>query len=289
MEDITEESTQTEENNDSKTSVEVNNANYIEINNNTGNVIVNIYNGIDVDVNSTEEEADINISNINDVEVYGNDEIQAETVTEETTEEVTLLVTEEDTTEETTQEKSKLLKTSRHSGSGSSSSSSKGTIKKAEEVTESSNEVSVQTEQEEAEKPFVETPVKNIEKEKKVVCMTIGSKNMNINGNIVETDVSPYISNSCTMVPLRCLSTVFDDAYVLWDNETKTVTVTTAEATAIFEINADYMYVNSKYVSIPKAAEIQNGRTYVPLRALGEAIGANVSWIPDSKSILVIK
>jgi hypothetical protein len=49
------------------------------------------------------------------------------------------------------------------------------------------------------------------------------------------------------------------------------------------------MNVNGKSVSIPKSAEVKDGRTYVPLRAMGESINANVSWIPDSKSILVIK
>lgn len=281
-----EENKKTEEKNDSKTSVEVNNTNYIEINNNTGNVIVNIYNGINVDVDNTEDEANINISNINDVEVYGDDEIPTETVTEEITEETTIAVQEETTTEETTEKRTESEKGSRRSGGGSSS---KAAMKKTEDTAETSKKVSAQDEQKTTEKPSAETSVKNIEKEKRVVCMTIGSNNMNVNGNIVETDASPYISDGCTMVPLRCLSTVFDDADVLWNNETKTVTVTSEKTTAVFEINADYMYVNGKYVSIPKAAEIQNGRTYVPLRTLGEAIGANVSWIPDSKSVLVIK
>ena len=118
--------------------------------------------------------------------------------------------------------------------------------------------------------------------------MTIGSNLMNINGEAVETDTSPYISNSYTLVPLRCISTVFD-AEVEWDKNTKTAIIKADGIETRFTINSYTMLVNGRTVMIPKAAEIKNGRTYVPLRALGESLNANVSWIPDSKSVLIIK
>ena len=54
--------------------------------------------------------------------------------------------------------------------------------------------------------------------------MTIGSKILNINGEVKEMDTEAVINNSRTFIPLAFLADVFD-AELKWDNDTKTVTI----------------------------------------------------------------
>lgn len=261
---------------DSSSNININNTNDIEIIGNTGTIHINIYNGIDVDIDNKDgQEADVNVFSGNEIEVNSNDmpNTPLETQESETIEEIETETIEE--TIETTTEAVKI--TSRGSSSGGRRSS-KG----------KSSVLNTPKESDEKEEKPAENKEAKTEKEKKVVCMTIGSNLMNINGEITETDSAPYISNNYTLVPLRCISTVFD-AEVDWDNSTKTAIITADAAETRFVINSDTMFVNGVAMAIPKSAEITGGRTYVPLRALGEALGANVSWIPDSKSVLIIK
>ena len=260
------------ENSDNTSDVNVNidNKNYVEINNNTGNIYLNIYTGIGVDINNNgNEEADVNVIADNEIAVIGN---ETSSETQETYSEE--IKTVEESSEETTEETTEAQRRSRNSSSRRSSSS-KGKSAVLNKPNKAAGEVKIVED--------VKT-----EKEKKVVCMTIGSNLMNIDGKAVETDSVPYISNSYTLVPLRCISTVFD-AEVEWDKNTKTAIIKTDDTETRFTINSDTMLVNGNAVTIPKSAEIKNGRTYVPLRALGESLNANVSWIPDSKSVLIIK
>lgn len=289
-----EKTTEIETSTDNETNINVNidNGNYFEINNNTGNININIYNQIGVGINSNnEKEADvdvdlydsISISDTNTKNETENTE-KFEIVTEEETIETPETMITEETIEETTESSRRrgggsVKKTSKSSSSSKTSSNiNKNNVKK-DEITEKDKKNLKE----------VKTEDVKIEKEKKVVCMTIGSRFMNVDGNAVETDSAPYISeNNYTLVPLRCISTVFD-AEIDWDNDTKTAIIKADGIETRFKIGSNIMVVNGLPKEIPQPAEIYRARTYVPLRSLGEALGANVSWIPESKSILVIK
>jgi hypothetical protein len=53
------------------------------------------------------------------------------------------------------------------------------------------------------------------------------------------------------------------------------------------QIGSDIMTVNGKAVQIDAPAEIMNGRTFLPLRAISEALGATVDWIVETQGITV--
>jgi len=53
------------------------------------------------------------------------------------------------------------------------------------------------------------------------------------------------------------------------------------------KIGDDIMSVNGKAVQIDAPAEIVNGITFLPLRAISEALGATVEWIPDTRGVTV--
>jgi len=67
-----------------------------------------------------------------------------------------------------------------------------------------------------------------------------------------------------------------------------TVTYTVSKVTVVkIQIGSDIMIVNGKAVQIDAPAEIMNGRTFLPLRAISEALGATVDWIAETQGITV--
>jgi hypothetical protein len=48
------------------------------------------------------------------------------------------------------------------------------------------------------------------------------------------------------------------------------------------------MTVNGKVVQLDAAPEINNGRTFLPLRAIAETFGAEVTWVPETQGITVV-
>jgi hypothetical protein len=56
----------------------------------------------------------------------------------------------------------------------------------------------------------------------------------------------------------------------------------------VLKIGSDIMMVNDKAVQLDAAAEIKNGRTFLPLRAIAEAFGAEVTWVPETQGITVV-
>jgi hypothetical protein len=79
----------------------------------------------------------------------------------------------------------------------------------------------------------------------------------------------------------------FDAAGNMGD-KTLAVTYAVPKVTVVkIQIGSDIMTVNGKAVQIDAPAEIMNGRTFLPLRAISEALGATVDWIAETQGITV--
>ena len=89
--------------------------------------------------------------------------------------------------------------------------------------------------------------------------------------------VMPVVIDGRTLVPVRYICETFDGT-VDWKELTKTVSVKIGRNDIKFTINKNNMIVNvaSKPLDVP--AQIIDGRTMVPLRALVEAIGKSVEY-----------
>ena len=109
-----------------------------------------------------------------------------------------------------------------------------------------------------------------------------------LNGSALSFDQTPIILNDRTMVPMR---TIFESLgyKVNWNQSTKTVTATGSKGTIVITIGADSMSVNGKTKYIDSPAMIYNDRTLVPVRAIGEASGCNVSWDGNSRTVTIKK
>jgi len=107
-----------------------------------------------------------------------------------------------------------------------------------------------------------------------------------VNGSSLAFDVSPTIENGRTLVPLR---TIFEalGATVQWDDITNTVTAAKSGTEIKLTIGGQASK-NGQTVNLDVPAKVIDGRTMVPLRFVGEAMGCQVSWDGDTQTISIV-
>jgi len=100
-------------------------------------------------------------------------------------------------------------------------------------------------------------------------------------------DSEPYIdANNRTMVPLRAIAEALG-AQVQWDPRSRTVTITKGGSTVKLTIGSKTAEVNGRRKSMDTVPVIKQDRTMVPLRYVGEFLGASVDWDGASRTVTV--
>ncbi len=116
------------------------------------------------------------------------------------------------------------------------------------------------------------------------VVLTIGSGDMEVNGMTRKLDDAPFIKDGRTLLPIRALIEVLGGS-VEWNATTKTATVMLGSRTVALTIGSKTALVNGKPVALDVAPMIVKGRTFLPLRAVGENVGLDLAWEPVSQTI----
>ena len=122
---------------------------------------------------------------------------------------------------------------------------------------------------------------------------------VSVNGQILYLDQAPVLKDGTTLVPMRGIFEALG-ARIKWDAPTRTVFANTASEEALaanpqtpntavsLTINAPEATVNDQKVKLLAPAQIIAGNTMVPLRFVGEALGANVKWDGQHRLIRVL-
>ena len=107
-----------------------------------------------------------------------------------------------------------------------------------------------------------------------------------VNDEPLVCNISPVIKNDRVLVPMRTIFEAlgcdvsyeeeFDGAYVYASKDKELI---------VHKIGSDSIFVNGDTVTMDVFSEINSGRTLVPLRAVSEALGCDISW--DSERYLV--
>ena len=107
-----------------------------------------------------------------------------------------------------------------------------------------------------------------------------------LDGRTLSFDVPPQIINGRTMVPLRV---IFEElgASVVWDAGTETVTAIQGTTTVSLRIGSTILSRNGKTTVLDVPAQLIDGRTLVPARAVAEAFGADVNWIESTQTVVI--
>jgi hypothetical protein len=99
------------------------------------------------------------------------------------------------------------------------------------------------------------------------------------------TDAYPFIDESNrTQLPVRAVADMLN-CDVSWDAESQAVIITKDDITMKLSIGSNEIIVNDKTIIMDTAAKIENDRTYIPGRYIGEALGYTVDWIDGSVMI----
>ncbi len=123
------------------------------------------------------------------------------------------------------------------------------------------------------------------------VTLTIGKNVGHVNHAASLLDASPVIKNSRTMLPVRFVAEAFG-AKVGWDGATSTVTLAGADGRNVsIKIGASSLTLNGESVALDSPAYIDpaSNRTYLPVRAVAEALGATVFWNGDLSMAMLTK
>lgn len=111
-----------------------------------------------------------------------------------------------------------------------------------------------------------------------------------INGELLRfSDAKPYIEceSNRTMIPMRA---IFENlgASVSWNDAERKITARKGNKEIIMKVGERVMYVNGQARYLDTSVEIPyGGRTFVPLRAVSEALGAIVEWDDSNKVVYI--
>ncbi|WP_110930020.1 copper amine oxidase N-terminal domain-containing protein [Paenibacillus bouchesdurhonensis] len=107
-----------------------------------------------------------------------------------------------------------------------------------------------------------------------------------INGVRLPTDQAPILVSGRAMLPLRAIFEALD-AEVDWNNKTKTVTAWKDGTSVVLKINSKTATIDNQTVGLDVPAQNVKGRTMVPVRFVSEALGEEVVWDANSKTVYV--
>ena len=88
------------------------------------------------------------------------------------------------------------------------------------------------------------------------------------------------------MIPIRFVSEQLG-AKVEWNKQTQEVVVSQADKIIKLKIGEKQVSLNGTVKQLDTAAVVKEGRTYVPLRFVGEALGAQVQWDPKGRTAYI--
>ncbi|WP_304942758.1 copper amine oxidase N-terminal domain-containing protein, partial [Vallitalea guaymasensis] len=98
-------------------------------------------------------------------------------------------------------------------------------------------------------------------------------------------DAQPFIdANNRTLVPIRFISEALG-GQVSWDGDLQQATITYDNKVITLVINKKEITVDDEVHVMDTQAILKDSRTYVPVRFVSEAMGANVEW--DSTKYIV--
>ena len=118
--------------------------------------------------------------------------------------------------------------------------------------------------------------------------LTLDSKTLWINDEPLEMDIAPSIVNNRTIVPISFIANALN-CMVDWDGDLHTAYVAYDDTLVEIIISAPELYVNGEVVAIDTPAEIMEGRTMVPLRAVADGLGLEVYYDDVAREITIIQ
>ena len=109
---------------------------------------------------------------------------------------------------------------------------------------------------------------------------------LELDGQIIETDVAPIIENERTLVPYRALLESMG-AEVSWEQEADMATAILGSHRVQVTIDRTTAFVNGITKEMDVPPRIINSRTMIPLRFVLENLNCTVDWDNDTRTVII--
>ena len=126
---------------------------------------------------------------------------------------------------------------------------------------------------------------------KRYITMTTKSATYFVDGVAHKMDVKPINKEGNVFIPVRFVAEALG-AEVNWSkNKDKSINVYINKDNTHIELKtgSDVAYVNGKKDILNFAPFIENGRTFVPIRFIAEALNCKVDWIQNEAKVMILE
>lgn len=121
------------------------------------------------------------------------------------------------------------------------------------------------------------------------VVFKVGEATYKIGDKDYAMDVAPFIEANRTYLPIRYIaeSIGINKNNILWDEATGQVTIIKDNQVVQLTVGSTILKLNDVSVPMDTEAKNNNGRIVLPLRAVGQALGAEINWNVDEQTVTV--
>ena len=122
------------------------------------------------------------------------------------------------------------------------------------------------------------------------VVFTIDSNEYKVGDNTFTSDHVPYLdAQNRAMVPLLAFAKAQGaDARMEWNASDQSITIFQANRTTIKVVVGQMSYwLNGTQIPMDTAAVMKDGEIFLPVRAVGQAMGKIISWDNATRSVII--
>lgn len=101
-------------------------------------------------------------------------------------------------------------------------------------------------------------------------------------------DQKPIIEKGRTLLPVKYVAEELG-ATVQWNELTRTVKMTKGSRVVTIVIDQAFLQVGTRKVFLDVPAQIINGRTMIPVKAVAEAFDCKVEWVEETHTVKITK
>lgn len=117
--------------------------------------------------------------------------------------------------------------------------------------------------------------------------LTLGTNRLVVDGTEYQMDVSPEVKNERTMLPFRAVAEAMG-ATVEYDPQARQARVVSAGGDVVLcPMEGDMITVNGQQRELDVPGYAKDGRIYLPVRAVAEALGLEVEWRQEDASVIL--
>ncbi len=121
---------------------------------------------------------------------------------------------------------------------------------------------------------------------KKVGYQLRGPIEVFMEGEQLKLENPPLLVNNHVLVPLRAIFSALG-AKVTWEPKTQSITAEKGDRKIKLTVAGKQAFINDKEQMLEVPATVYNGATFVPVRFVTEALGANIRWDQETRVIAI--